>query len=190
MRWLILSLKNTPPSDTVRWVSKIYKYGSARPDLYHKGMLNPGAAAPDFELPAHTGEKIRLSSFRGSKAVVLFFYPKDETPGCTKEVCAFRDSYADFASQNTVVLGVSSDSGTSHDRFANKHNLPFPLLSDDGTLRRAYGVGRTLGIIAGRATFVIDKEGVIRAAFSSQFQPGEHVRTALAALQGVDLKAF
>jgi peroxiredoxin Q/BCP len=147
-------------------------------------MLNPGETAPDFELEAHTGEKVRLSSFRGRKAVVLFFYPKDDTAGCTKEACSFRDNYAEFVSQDTAVLGISSDSGESHQQFASKYNLPFSLLSDPGgRVRSAYGVGRTLGIIPGRATFVIDKVGVIRSAFSSQFQPEEHVRTALSVLQ-------
>jgi thioredoxin-dependent peroxiredoxin len=146
-------------------------------------MLQVGDTAPDFTLVAQNGEPVRLSSFQGSKNVVLFFYPKDDTPGCTKEACAFRDSYADFLDRGTAVLGVSSDSSVSHQQFASKYSLTFPLLTDTGgKLRNAYGVGRTLGIIPGRATFVIDKQGVIRAAFSSQFQPEEHVRTALAAL--------
>jgi peroxiredoxin Q/BCP len=147
-------------------------------------MLQVGDTAPDFTLAAQNGEPVRLSSFRGSKNVVLFFYPKDDTTGCTKEACAFRDSYADFLSRATAVLGVSSDSGVSHQQFASKYSLPFPLLTDKGgKLRRVYGVGRTFGIIPGRATFVIDKQGIVRAAFSSQFQPEEHVRTALAALE-------
>lgn len=125
---------------------------------------------------------MRLSSFRGSKNVVLFFYPKGDTPGCTKEACSFRDAYAEFVDRGTAVLGVSSDSGASHGKFAAKHSLPYPLLSDEGgQVRKQYGVGRTLGLLPGRATFVIDKQGVIRAAFSSQFQPEEHVRIAIAA---------
>ena len=147
-------------------------------------MLKPGTSAPDFALQAHTGDTVHLSSFRGKKAVVLFFYPKDDTPGCTKEACTFRDSYSDFTNQDTVVLGISSDSGASHQRFASKYTLPFPLLSDPGgKVRNQYDVGRTLGLIPGRATFVIDKRGLIKAAFSSQFQPEEHIRTALAALK-------
>lgn len=149
-----------------------------------KDMLKVGDEAPDFTLKAQTGETIRLSSFRGNKNVVLFFYPKDNTPGCTKEACAFRDSYAEFADRDTIVLGISSDSGESHERFASKYALPFLLLTDaGGTLRKSYGVGRTLGIMPGRATFVIDRQGLIAAVFSSQFQPEEHVRTALAALR-------
>ena len=146
-------------------------------------MLKVGDEAPDFALQAQTGEEIRLRTFRGEKNVVLFFYPKDDTPGCTKEACAFRDSYDDFMSRDTMVLGISSDSGDSHRRFASKYGLPFPLLIDTGNeVRHAFGVSRTLGLIPGRATFVINKRGVIAAAFQSQFQPEEHVRTALAAL--------
>lgn len=146
-------------------------------------MLQRGDTAPDFALPAHTGETVRLSDFRGQKAVVLFFYPKDNTPACTKEACTFRDSYADFLSRDTVVLGISSDTAESHEHFASKYNLPFPLLSDTGgKVRQAYGIGRTLGLMPGRATFVIDPQGIIQAAFSSQFQPEQHIRTALAAL--------
>jgi thioredoxin-dependent peroxiredoxin len=146
-------------------------------------MLKPGDAAPEFDLPSQGGERVRLSDFRGTRNVVLFFYPKDDTPGCTKEACTFRDSYAEFLSRDTVVLGVSSDSAQSHTQFASKYALPFPLLSDSGgNTRRAYGVSRTLGIMPGRATFVIDKQGSVKAVFVSQFQPEQHVRTALEAL--------
>jgi thioredoxin-dependent peroxiredoxin len=146
-------------------------------------MLRAGDTAPDFELPSHAGEVVRLSSFRGKQNIVLFFYPKDDTPGCTKEACTFRDSYAEFANRDSVVLGVSSDSGGSHARFANKYSLPFPLLVDaGGKVRQLYQVPRTLGVMPGRATYVIDKQGVIREVFVSQFQPQEHVRRALAAL--------
>jgi peroxiredoxin Q/BCP len=147
-------------------------------------MLRTGENAPDFTLVTEMGESIQLSAFRGLKNVVLFFYPKDDTPGCTKEACAFRDAYAEFVRQDTVVLGIGSDSEDSHQRFASKYSLPFPLLVDEGgQVRRAYGISRTLGVIPGRATFVIDKRGIVQAAFSAQFQPEEHVRTALAALR-------
>lgn len=146
-------------------------------------MLKAGEKAPDFDLPSQNGEHVRLSDFRGKKNVVLFFYPKDDTTVCTKEACSFRDSYADFGNRDTVVLGVSSDSADSHASFARKYSLPFPLLTDKGgKTRREYQVSRTLGVIPGRATFVIDKEGIIQSAFSAQFQAEEHVRTALEAL--------
>jgi thioredoxin-dependent peroxiredoxin len=147
-------------------------------------MLQTGDTAPDFELPSQIGDTVRLSDFKGKQNVVLFFYPKDDTPGCTKEACTFRDAYAEFSSRDTVVLGISSDSGESHGRFATKYSLPFPLLADaGGKIRKAYEVPRTLGLMPGRATYVIDKEGIIREIFVSQFQPEEHVRRALNALQ-------
>ena len=116
--------------------------------------------------------------------MVLYFYPKDETPGCTKEACAFRDQYEVFKEAGAQVLGVSADSPTSHRLFAAKYRLPFKLLSDaDGTVRRLYGVTATLGLLPRRATFVIDRTGIVRHAFSSQFHPSQHIDEALAALK-------
>lgn len=147
-------------------------------------MRQIGDLAPDFELPSQTGERIRLSSFRG-RNVVLFFYPKDDTPICTKETCSFRDEYEEFQKAESVVLGVSSDGIDSHRSFASKHSLQFPLLSDEGSqVRKLYGIPKTAGLMPGRATFVIDKEGVIRGSFVSQFRAAEHVRRALEVLNG------
>jgi peroxiredoxin Q/BCP len=149
-------------------------------------MLQPGDTAPAFELPSQTGELVRLGDFRGRQNVVLYFYPKDNTPVCTREACAFRDSYEQFASKETAVIGVSSDSSASHEAFALKHNVPFPLLADvNGALQRAYGVGRVLGFMPSRVTFVIDKKGVIRGVFSALFQAGKHVEEALQTLETV-----
>jgi peroxiredoxin Q/BCP len=145
--------------------------------------LKPGDPAPDFELMDQNGQKVRLSDFRGRSAVVLYFYPKDDTGGCTKEACAFRDQFSAFRGLTGVVLGVSSDSEASHRAFGEKYSLPFPLLSDaGGKIRKRYGVRSTLGIIPGRETFVIDRQGIIRDMFASQFRPEEHVKRALAAL--------
>jgi len=139
-----------------------------------------GTEAPDFELPAGGGNAVKLSSFRGKKAVVLYFYPKDDTPGCTAESCSFRDSYQDFVDAGAEVIGVSSDDVASHEAFAKKHRLPFTLLSDrDGRVRKAFGVKSTLGLMPGRETFVIDKSGVVRDAFNSQLRVNEHVSRAL-----------
>ena len=148
------------------------------------GRLVPaGEPAPDFALASATGETVRLSDFRGESDVVLFFYPKDETPGCTAEACSFRDSHETFRDAGAVVIGISSDPGDSHRRFADRHRLPFLLLSDgDGAVRARFGVPRTFGLIPGRVTFVIDREGVVRHVFSSQFRPGRHVAEALAVL--------
>lgn len=145
--------------------------------------LRVGDLAPDFELPSPTGEPRRLADFRGKSEVVLFFYPKDNSPACTAEACSFRDSYEAFRDSGAEVIGVSSDSVNSHQKFADRHQLPFPLVSDaDGALRTLYGVPRTLGAIPGRVTYVIDRQGVVRHIFSSQFQVFKHVDEALRVL--------
>jgi peroxiredoxin Q/BCP len=145
--------------------------------------LKTGQPAPDFELPDRDGTPVRLSQFRGQSAVVIFFYPKDDTTGCTKEACAFRDRFDTFQSKGARILGISSDSTVSHRQFAAKFGLPYSLLSDEkGLVRKLYGVRSTLGVIPGRATFVVDRDGLLRNIFSSQFQPERHVEEALRAL--------
>ena len=149
-----------------------------------EAAVKPGDRAPDFSLPDAGGRMIGLTEFRGKKPVVLYFYPKDDTPGCTKEACSFRDQYEDFTAAGAEVIGVSSDSGESHRKFADKYKLPFTLLSDrDGQVRKRYGVPATLGLLPGRVTFVIDKEGVVRHVFNSQLQATRHVQESLAALR-------
>jgi thioredoxin-dependent peroxiredoxin len=143
-----------------------------------------GEPAPDFTLPSPTGEPVSLGDFRGKSEVVLFFYPKDNTPVCTAEACSFRDSYEAFREAGAEVIGVSADSVESHRRFAGRHRLPFRLLSDaDGALRARYGVPRTLGLFPGRVTYLIDRRGIVRHVFSSQFQPARHVEEALRVLK-------
>lgn len=140
-----------------------------------------GDTAPDFTKETQAGETISLSSYRGQQIVVLYFYPQDNTPGCTTEACAFRDAYEDFVGAGAVVIGVSGDSLASHRQFASAKRLPFLLISDaDGALRKAYGVPKTLGLLPGRVTYVIDKAGVVRHIFNSQFFAGKHVTEALA----------
>ena len=146
--------------------------------------LQVGDTAPDFSLPSQTGQPVSLADYRGKSAVVLFFYPKDGTAICTKEACSFRDSYEDFVQAGAAVIGVSSDSADSHQAFASGHRLPFVLLSDAaGSLRKAFGVPKTLGIMPGRVTYVIDKEGVVRHVFNSQFAADRHVAEALAVVR-------
>jgi peroxiredoxin Q/BCP len=145
--------------------------------------VKPGERAPGFALPDAEGKPVRLADFSG-RPVVLYFYPKDDTPGCTKEACTFRDQYEDFQDAGAAVIGVSSDSSESHRKFAAKHRLPFTLLSDaNGKVRKAYGVPATLGLLPGRVTFVIDGDGVVRHVFSSQLEATRHVREALGALR-------
>ena len=139
-----------------------------------------GDIAPDFTLPDQRGEPARLHDLLGHKTVVLYFYPKDATPGCSLEARAFRDSYEAFTARGAEVIGVSSDSVRSHRRFAARHHLPFRLLSDsDGAVRELYGVERTLGFLPGRVTYVIDKAGLVRQVYSSQLRPTRHSREAL-----------
>ena len=120
--------------------------------------LNIGDIAPDFALPSHTGDIIKLSHYLGKKNVVIFFYPKDDSYVCTKEACQFRDNYDIPIQLGAEVIGISTDSIDSHSSFVNKHRLPFILLSDnEGKVRKQYGVGSTLGLIPGRITFIVDK---------------------------------
>jgi peroxiredoxin Q/BCP len=148
--------------------------------------LGVGDPAPDFTLPDQTGTAVRLSDLVGRKTVVLYFYPKDQTPGCTVEARAFRDSYDAFSAADAEVIGVSSDSVASHRRFAANQGLPFLLLSDrDGKVRELYGVEKTLGLLPGRVTYVIDPGGVVRHVFSSQMGVQRHVQEALDALREI-----
>ncbi len=145
--------------------------------------LRVGDAAPEFTLPAADGEMISLSDFRGQAELVLFFYPKDNSAGCSAEACTFRDSYEVFRAAGAEVIGISGDSVDSHDRFTRRLELPFRLLSDrDGSVRSRYGVPKTFGLIPGRSTYLVDKQGILRHVFSSQFQPRRHVTEALSAL--------
>ncbi len=146
--------------------------------------LAAGAPAPEFTLEDQNGKRVSLADFKGHRNVVVYFYPKDDTPGCTKEACLFRDQFEDFTDAGAEVIGISSDSASSHRAFAAKHELPFTLLSDpDGVVRKAFRVPATLGLLPGRVTYVIDKQGVIRLAFNSQLNPARHVREALQVLK-------
>jgi peroxiredoxin Q/BCP len=148
--------------------------------------LSTGATAPDFTLNDQHGKPVSLSGFRGQKNVVVYFYPKDDTPGCTKESCAFRDHYTAFTDAGCEVLGISSDSEASHKAFAEKYRLPFSLLADKGgKVRAAYGVPATMGLLPGRVTYVIDKQGVIRHAFNSQINATKHVDEAMDVLKSL-----
>ena len=142
--------------------------------------IGVGDSAPDFTKATQNGDTISLSQYRGDKTVVLYFYPKDETPGCTAEACTFRDNFEDFVDAGAVVIGVRQDSEKSHKRFAEHHRLPFLLVSDrDKALQKAYGVPKTMGLLPGRVTYVIDREGTVQHVFNSQLNAKKHVREAL-----------
>ena len=151
-------------------------------------MIEAGKKAPEFSLPASDGKTVSLKALRGRK-VVLYFYPKDDTPGCTKEACAFRDTHAEILRAGAVVYGVSPDSVASHEKFRSKHKLPFPLLADsDKAVARKYGAygekvlygKKVVGMI--RSTFLIDADGIVRRVFPKVRVDG-HAEAVLAALQ-------
>ena len=149
--------------------------------------LKVGEPDPNFALFSETGEAIELRDYIGKKPIVLFFYPKDNTTICTKEVCHFRDNFDEFKKiHDAQVIGISSDSIDSHKEFSDKYNLPFMLLSDpDDDIRGEYGVPKTLGIFPGRVTYVIDREGIIRKIISSQLNYKTHIDKALTALKAI-----
>jgi peroxiredoxin Q/BCP len=146
-----------------------------------------GDKAPDFTLPSQMGDNVTLSEYLGKKNIVLYFYPKDETPGCTREACTFRDSYEELTNLGAEVLGVSDQSVESHKSFASHHGLPFLLLSDaENKVRRLYGVPSSMGLIPGRVTYIIDKKGVVRHIFVSQIQAERHVEEAKKTLRELE----
>jgi thioredoxin-dependent peroxiredoxin len=147
--------------------------------------IKVGDEAPDFNFTLKNGSPGSLKSLRQQKAVVLYFYPKDDTPGCTAQACSFRDSYEDFVQAGAEVIGVSSDDALKHEAFAARYRLPFTLVSDaDGELRKRYGVPRSfLGLVPGRVTYVIDREGVVRHVFNSQLQSTKHISEAMDVLK-------
>lgn len=149
-----------------------------------------GQQAPEFSLQNQHGETISLSDYIGNNHVVLYFYPKDETPGCTKEACGFRDSYEDFLEAGAEVIGMSEDSVSAHAIFASGRKLPFQLLSDrGGKVAKSYGVKKGMfGLLPGRETFVISKNGKILSSFSSHFQIDPHISKALNILKA-DIQA-
>ena len=152
-----------------------------------KGNVSIGDRAPDFTLDSQSGDKVRLKDFIGKKIIVLYFYPKDGTPGCTAEACSFRDNYDVFQKAGAEVIGISSDSVESHGAFVVKHGLQFTLLSDkDQAVRKLYGVPSTLGLLPGRVTYVIDKKGVVRHIFSSQLNATKHISEALDVIQSLN----
>lgn len=151
-----------------------------------KGNVQVGEHAPAFTLHAQNGTAVNLEDLLGKGWIVLYFYPKDDTPGCTTEACSFRDQYEVFKEAGAEVIGVSSDSADSHQRFAARYHLPFLLLSDEkGAARKLYGVPTTMGILPGRVTYVIDKEGIVRHIFNDMFNSPKHITEALRVIQSV-----
>lgn len=150
--------------------------------------LQVGDRCPSFALRDQHGNLVSSENIIGKKLVVLYFYPKDNSGGCTAEACSFRDAYEEFKDAGCEVIGVSSDSVESHLQFAAKNRLTFTLLSDEGAkLRKAFGVPRTFfGIIAGRVTYIIDKQGVIRHIHNSLTNPESHIQESLNVINSIN----
>ncbi|MBY0274104.1 peroxiredoxin [Candidatus Binatia bacterium] len=150
-------------------------------------MIREGERAPDFTAPTADGGTLSLSDFRGKKPLILYFYPRDNTPGCTKEACSFRDHAGEIADAGAAIVGVSMDSQDAHRKFIADFRLNFPLLSDrDATICKAYGVARLGGWFPPkRVTFVIDRDGVVRRVIQSEFGIAKHIDEALETLRGL-----
>ena len=149
--------------------------------------IEVGSKAPDFSLPDQNGKRVNLGDYIGKSNLVIYFYPKDESYGCTKEACSFRDNYEVFKEAGAEVIGISSDDISSHQAFAANHKLPFILLSDkDKQVAEKYGVGKSMGVLPGRVTFVIDKQGIVKLIFSSQLSFEKHITEALETLKKIE----
>jgi peroxiredoxin Q/BCP len=146
-----------------------------------------GSSVPTFELNDQNGKLFSLASVLGKKNLVIYFYPKDDSPGCTKEACSFRDQFEVFANADAIIIGISAQSVESHFEFAKKHRLNYILLSDTGNkVRKLFGVPSSFfGLIPGRVTYVINKEGKVAYLFDSQIQAEKHVDEALRILKGL-----
>jgi peroxiredoxin Q/BCP len=150
-------------------------------------MIRIGDKIPEFTLQNQDGEPVNIHDIIGKKTVVLYFYPKDDTPGCTKEACSFRDQYTVFQDLGCEVIGISSDAPKAHKQFAIKYKLPFPLLADEKKeVRTLFGVPSSfLGLLPGRVTYIIDTEGIVRGIFNSQLNATQHIDEALKVVRGL-----
>ena len=153
-------------------------------------MLSVSESAPDFEGTCSDGRQLRLRDFKGRRHVVLYFFPKDFTPGCTKEACSFRDRRAEVAALDAEVVGVSLDTVEKHAAFAQQYGLPYPLVSDrNAAIATAFGVSRLGGWLPSkRVTFVIDKQGVIQNVSQSEFSIDRHIDEAITTLKRLQAK--
>lgn len=149
--------------------------------------IQTGDRIPGFSLPDQDDKMVRISDYIGKNNLVIYFYPKDKTAGCTAEACAFRDAFHEFKEIDAEVFGISADSVKSHKSFAQQHSLTFRLLSDsEKSVRRLFGVpGNLFGLIPGRVTYIVDKQGIVRGVYNSQLDPAGHVQKSLEKLQEI-----
>jgi len=153
--------------------------------MAQKNKIKVGDKIPNFTLDDQNGNRFSVSDLFGKKAMVIYFYPKDDTPGCTKEACSFRDEFEVFKDLNAEVIGISSDDVNSHKKFSEKYNLPFTLLADiNKDVRKKFGVPKSfLGLIPGRVTYITDKNGIVIYIFNSMGGAEKHIEEALIALK-------
>ena len=144
-------------------------------------MIVIGDPCPIFELPNQDGELVKIESLLGNQNIVVYFYPKDDTPGCTVEACSFRDANQEFLDLGAIVIGISSDSVSAHKKFSNKHQLNFNLLADQNKIaRKLFGVPTNLfGLLPGRVSYVINKKGIVSGIYKSMLDPNGHINKAL-----------
>ena len=147
--------------------------------------IKVGSHVPEFKLPDQNGKIFDIQSVFGKKNLVIYFYPKDETSGCTKEACSFRDNFDVFKIHNAEIIGISGDGVTSHKHFANKYHLTFTLLADEGNnIRKLFGVPSSMmGAVPGRVTYVVNKKGIVTHIINSLTQPEKHIQEAITALK-------
>ena len=152
--------------------------------------VDVGDTAPPIRRRAHDGRSVDTRAAIGAHPVVVYFYPRDATPVCTRQACGFRDRLDAFAALDAEVIGVSADGDASHRAFAARHGLDFALVADtDGALSRTFDVGRALGVLANRVTFVIDRDGIVRLRYQAQLAAARHVDRAMATLQSLSGRA-
>jgi thioredoxin-dependent peroxiredoxin len=168
----------------------LYFFFNSDINLFSGNSMNKidiGSRIPAFTLPDQNGRMVDISSMIGKKNMVIYFYPKDDSPGCTKEACSFRDQYEIFRMADAEIIGISSDDVESHKQFAKKHNLKYILLSDEGNkVRNLFGVPTNLfGLISGRVTYIVDKQGIVIHTFNSQMQAEKHIEESIKALKNI-----
>ena len=155
--------------------------------MLENSLLKPGERVPHFNLPDQRGEMVDITNLIGKKNLVIYFYPKDFTSGCTLEACRFRDEYETFKEHDAEVIGINSEDSSRHQSFAKSYDLNFILLSDkDRKVEKLFGVKRIfLGLLTGRVSFVVDKQGIVRHVFTSRSQATKHVEEALKVLKSL-----
>ena len=151
-----------------------------------KSKIEVGDKVPVFSLKDQDGNNFNISDYIGKKALVIYFYPKDDTPGCTKEACTFRDEFAQFRDLNAKIIGISGDDVESHKKFVEKYNLPFTLLADTkNEVRKLFGVPKSMGLIPGRVTYIVDLKGKVVHIFDSMSNAEMHIEEALNSLNKI-----